>query len=204
MNKPLKKLCLASGVALAFGAQADTFNVTATVDNAITLTETTPFSIGSLFLTAETDNAATPASMSINSNGDVTTTPASGGTAPSSSLVSLGGATAGVITITGAAPFTDVTVEATVDTDDHLTHFSGSPNVPAIEWVSITAYDGNDPTGNSETVLLSAAATGFDVTTDGSGNADILVGGVLQASIDAANTYEDGSYTGTYNIDVSY
>ena len=45
----------------------------------------------------------------------------------------------------------------------------------------------------------------LSVTTDGSGNADIIVGGIFEAAAStAADDYEDGSYTGTYDIDVSY
>lgn len=198
MNKPLKKLCLASGVALAFGAQADTFNVTATVDNAITLTETTPFSIGSIYITAETvQTAADAALLTIDEAGSATDT-ATAETAGTSQIVALGGATNGVLSISGAAPFTSITVTPATNTD--MSHSSGSPSVPDIVINTINVWDASDTT----TTAASGGGT-MTVTTDAGGAADILVGGVFMAGDNAsAAAYEDGTYTGTYDVDVAY
>merc|ERR1711916_352538 len=134
-------LCLASGVALAFGAQADTFTITATA---------------STFATN-----------------------------PTSTIVALGGAQAGVISISGAAAFTAVTVTPSVAAADFLSHSSGSPAVPDIEWNSITVYDGDDVTTTATNVVGTSTNT-ISVTTDGSGNADIIVGGIFEAAESAA------------------
>ena len=207
MNKPLKKLCLASGVALAFGAQADTFVITANVDNAITLVETTPFTLGDIFIVAETGTvgAGTDAALlTIDDASDTTVTASTFATNPTSTIVPLGGATAGLISITGAAPFTAITVTPSVATTDHLQHNSGSPAVPDIEWNTIVAYDGADTTSTASNTVGTSTNT-IAVTTDGSGNADIIVGGIFEAAESAAtDDYEDGSYTGSYDIDVSY
>lgn len=201
MNKPLKKLVLASGVALAFGAQADTFNVTATVDNAITLVETTPFSVGSLYLQAENvgsdEQTTANALMDIDSAGATTITGTTE-TSGTSNIVSLGGVQTGLISISGAAAFTSVTVTPALNTD--LSHVSGSPAIPDIAVIDIDVFDAT-ATG---TTASAAATASMTVTTDASGNADIIVAGSIAAADGAADDYEDGSYTGTYDVDVAY
>lgn len=200
MNKPLKNICLASGVALAFGAQADTFDVTATVDNAITLVETTPFTLGSIYILAETDavvsSNSNSATITIDADGDATTDATNANT---SAIVSLGGSVAGLLSITGAAAFTSITV--TPGTDSDLAHSSGSPAVPDILVDDIVVYDADD---TSSSASASASAT-ISVVTDGSGNADIIVGGVFMADAStASDDYESGTYTGSYTVDVAY
>jgi len=204
MNKPLQKLCLASGVALAFGAQADTFTITATVDNAITLTETTPFTLGRIYIQAETvSTAALAARLTIDDASD-TTVAATAETAGTSTLVALGGAQAGLISISGAAPFTAITVTPSVAASDDLSHSSGSPAVPDILWNSITVYNAAN-TATTATNASGSSTNTINVTTNGSGAAGIIVGGIFEADdAAAADAYEDGSYTGTYDIDVSY
>ncbi len=199
MNKPLKKLCLASGVALAFGAQADTFNVTATVDNAITLTETTPFTIGSVFIQSDQGTGTvTVATMTIDADGATSTTASSStNTDATSQIVALGGASTGLLSISGAAPFTAITVTPALNTN--MTHSSGSPTVPDIEITDIDVFDATD----TSVTAAAVAATTMSVTTDASGAADIIVGGTFSAEA-SANAYEDGTYTGTYDVDVSY
>lgn len=199
MNKPLKKLCLASGVALAFGAQADTFNVTATVDNAITLNETTPFSIGSVYITAETvQTAADAAILTIDETGAATPT-ATAEASGLSQIVALGGASTGLLSIAGAASFTSITVTPRLNTD--MAHSSGSPTVPDILINQIDVWDASDTTTTADTTT----GTPMTVTTDATGAADIIVGGIFMADDNAvAASYEDGTYTGTYDVDVAY
>ncbi|WP_317931667.1 hypothetical protein [Halioxenophilus sp. WMMB6] len=204
MIKPLKKLCLASGVALAFGAQADTFDITATVNNAITMTETTPFTLGSIYILAETGTAGTTTATLAIDDASGTSTGASDYTNPTSTIVALGGAQAGLIAISGAAPFTAITVTPSVATTDNLAHSSGSPAVPDIVWDSITAYNGAN-TALTATNTVGTNANTFTVTTNGTGDASIIVGGTFSAAAAATtDAYADGTYTGTYTIDVAY
>ena len=103
---------------------AETFNATAEITNAIALTETTPFSIGTVFITKadgtigdDADAGATDAAQ-ININaltGAVTT--GNGTTDTSDGAVTpLGGEQVGVLTVTGAAPFADLIITATAPT----------------------------------------------------------------------------------------
>ena len=60
------------------------------------------------------------------------------------------------------------------------------------------------PAGTPALVFTPAyAAVGFNNTTSATGTLSINVGGTL-ATVASANTYADGTYTGTYQIQISY
>jgi hypothetical protein len=193
--KTLTKYVIATSVGSLLAAGAHAFNVTATVANTITLTETTPFTLGNVFvrLHVDTDTDSVPAYLTINpTTGAATTTAGTEADASpqqNSKLVSLGGVTVGVLSVSGAQPFGTLTVTHGTKTD--LVHSSGNPALPTIKF----------------TTLTTSPADAATLTLDGTGAGQIKVGGVFTAQEDTAtggNAYQDGTYTGTYAVTVSY
>lgn len=191
-------IATSAGTMLTAGAHA--FDATATVSNAITLTETTPMSLGSLFikkgLDAQNTGNGVGAILTLDQDAGTasTTTPGSDSAADilagdiASNIVSLGGAQAGVLEVTGAQAFGSLTVTHGALTD--LVHSGGNPAVPVIEFTSLLSTPGNTGT----------------LTLDAAGSGQILVGGTFTAAVaaTAGTAYQDGVYTGTYAITVSY
>lgn len=182
-------------------SHAETFNATAEISNAISLTETTPLSIGTVFIQkgdGTIGNGATGGdsdadSMTINPlTGAVTTS--DGFTDSDGNLIPLGGEQVGVLSISGAAAFADLNITATAPTAaNDLVHSSGNPAIPTINFLALTA-------------IADDADNGAVLTLDGTGSGNILVGGTFGASDRATftGTYADGTYTGTYTVTVSY
>jgi hypothetical protein len=163
-------------MAVSLPAQADTFTATATVLNTITLTPTQDLTFGTLY------------AKSGGGSGDVETltmTPGGiityAGTGTTSKLISLGGQAPAIINISGMAASTTVNVV----TDNPVNLSTGNP---AVATFVLTVTDDT------------SAGT---VTTDASGNATIKVGGTITTQ-DTANTYQNGVYTGSYDVTVSY
>ena len=202
--KNLTKLTLGA-LTLSFAAaqaNAETFNATAEISNAISLTETTPFSIGTVFITKADgtigDNADAGATDAAQINIDALTgavTTGNGTTDTGDGAVTpLGGEQVGVLTVTGAAPFADLVITATAPTAaNDLVHSSANPAIPTINFLALTA-------------IADDADNGGTLTLDASGNGNILIGGEFGASDRATftGTYADGTYTGTYSVSVSY
>lgn len=198
-SSTIKRLALSiavSGTMATGPVMADTFNATAEVLNTITLTETTPLNFGTIFAVADADaDDTTLATLVVSTAGAVSqgsATDGGGGTA--SNLVALGGHVAGLLTISGAAAFTDLTVTVgTGATLVSLIHSSGSPNV----------------TPFTLDAIVTSPASGSTGQTDASGGLTILVGGTIGAEEGGTGTnftsgYLDGTYTGSYDVSVSY
>lgn len=198
------KIALAPVIAsslVAGSVFAETFNASATVSNTISLTETTPFTFGSLFIKrgADADNqdagsgAIDPATLVVTPAGATTGSVEDGDeTDVPSKIVSLGGITVGVVSVTGAAPFGSLTVTSNA-TPTNLTHSSGNPALPPIVFSSIAT----------------SPANGSSLTLDANGDGNINVGGTIVASYvngsaTVSTDYADGTYTGSYTITVSY
>jgi hypothetical protein len=118
---------------------------------------------------------------------------AGGGGDEASSVQSLIDGTPASYTVTGAAPGArmNITLPAEFQLDDGST--------PAFD-VNIVNSDVIIATGPNSTAVYD----GTNAETDGTGSVTFLVGGTL--TIDEAITaaIEDGDYTGTYNVVVSY
>jgi hypothetical protein len=177
-------IAVSAGALISVGANA--FDVTATVTNTITLTQTTPMTLGNVYLKKGV-GAGAQAYVDLDPDtGALTSTVGAEATTPGK-FVGLGGAQAGVLSVTGAQAFGDVTVNHGALTN--LVHSSGNPGLPVIVFTSLD-------TTPADAALL---------TLDGSGNGDILVGGRFTSAAPAAGgAYQDGTYTGTYAITVSY
>lgn len=105
--KTLTKYLVATtaGALLATGASAETFNVTAEVANTIALTETTPLSFGNLYVRRGTGAVTVGAgTLTLATTGSFTGTGTGDEATTTSRIVSLGGSSAGVLSVTGASP----------------------------------------------------------------------------------------------------
>ena len=184
-------MAMGSGMAASMPVMADTFSTTATVSNTITLTETTPLNFGSLFAIVDPDDDDTTlASVTISPAGGMTTGAATDcGVGKVSNIVPLGGHSAGQLDVTGAAAFTALTVTSGAGLVD-LVHSSGSPTAAIFTLDTITTNPATTTTG----------------LTDASGNLTITVGGTISAVQQGSYSsgYLDGTYTGSYDVSVSY
>ena len=153
------------------------------VDNAFTMTETTPISFGTISAYAAATDTAILTMNGQTGIGVVTEV----GTAASIIVITAG--TPGVITITSAPPSTAMTI-----TDPS----SVTLDNPATTGEATFAAD------------LNATGLGYVTTTDAAGELVIQIGGTLTTEAVAllgavpAKSYTDGTYTGTWVMVVSY
>lgn len=152
--------------------------VNLTVNNAISITETTPMNFGTYLVVKDTASTET-ATLTMATNG--TATPATSGAPAIFTSVSAASRTQGVFTITGAAPSTVINVATSNLADLNCSACVSSDDITL-------------------TSVTPAAAT---VTTDGSGDATINVGAVLTTKT-GGNQYKSGSYVGSYDLTVNY
>lgn len=194
MTAFLKKVGLAVfgaafAVIVAFGskeaaaqAQTATYSTQVTVQNAFSIGQWDPLNLGTI-AAISSSTAGTQAQLNLNAGTGVTiVTQGSGGSA--SRILAIAPATRGVIHVKDAPPDTLLTVSNPGSTYN-LTNPAAPAGTPAL--VFTPAY----------------AAVGFNYTTSSTGKLNINVGGIL-ATQASANPYVDGTYTGTYQLQVSY
>lgn len=188
----LKTLTLAVGLATIGNVMADSYTVSGTVNNTVTIAQSTALALGDIALVGfDANNTSMTA-------GAITITPAgvtslSPGTAATDSagiysngaiskFVPLGNQSGGTLDITGGANAGVITIDTTgavVDLD------SGVPGAPKILISAVTTL----PAG---TITLDAGGTG-----------SINFGATFTAE-DSTTLYPDGVYTGSVDISVSY
>lgn len=168
-------------------------SVSVTVQNAFSLVETTALSFGSVRAIAQADGANV-AFLTLDPDGSTTTTP--DGTA---AITALTAATAGVFTVSGAAPFTDLTV--TFPADFELISAGAPPTSPTFDILNADWL--GDITGGADDGTQ--IADGATMQTDGTGDVVLTVGTKLTTDGDASTTaYLDAAYTANYTMDISY
>ena len=182
--KNLKLTAIAAVVGLATGGTvlADTFTATATVSNTITVTETTPLSFGTLAVIggAAADLAPT-ATLTVPSDGTIPDQINNVSQGTNAKITIISGVTPGVLQISGAAADSAISIAAPVSTT--LVH----PTGPTLAF----------------TPEVGGAAAAFGATTtDAAGELTLYVGGAL--STQETVTYIDGTYSGTYEVTLSY
>lgn len=192
--KILKKIGLmafgaAAAAFVAFGSQeaaaqsqTATYSAQVTVQNAFTIGETTPLNLGTI-AAISSNTAGTQATLTLNSGtGVATVVQGSGGSA--SRILSIVAPTRGQIAVTNAPPSTLLTVS-----NPGTTYNLSNPAAPA---------------GTPNLVFTPGyTAVGFNYTTSATGALSINVGGTL-ATEQSANSYVDGTYTGTYQVQIAY
>jgi len=174
------------GLMMAGAVNADNFDATATVSSVITLVETDALDLGSLFM-PDSNCGGVGAFLTIPTNGSASTLTGGTGGCSGDDIVSLAPDTPGLITITGAAPFGTVTVDSSTAPVD-LVHSSLNGSLPVIVFTTLN------------TLPVDTGTVSLDVNGDGT----IVVGGVFTAEVSNVNGYQDGVYTGNYDINVSY
>lgn len=153
----------------------DLVDISAQAQSAINLVQNQALSFGSL--SAYSDPGA-QATMTLHTNSTVDIT-----NAGNAKMTFLGGAAAASIRVSGAAPYYGVTITPEPG-NIFLTHVTPGGVARFIAGSFITS-----PAGSGRT--------------DASGNLDILVGATLTTEL-TSNPYENGVYTGTYTLTVSY
>lgn len=216
-------LAASSSVTLA----QETVNSTATVtvQNAFNLDEVSTIDFGTLKVTqgaaqTVTAGSATLTYVTIPGDGSPVTTQqgtTAGGAAPTDGLTSsIVDGTPGEYAITGAAPFTALTIttaagedeQLTANAADRLTGMNGAtlttPGGAASEFFTIYA-------ASTDVYVVGGANDGdqYDATTpnlitDATGSVGFTVGGILAYNGAATAAPRDGVYTGTYTLTVSY
>jgi hypothetical protein len=179
----------------AFAETVTTATVTATVQNAFTLVETTPLSFGTVRAVADPTGGVNIAILTLSPAGVMT--PTTG--VANSALTSLSGGTAGVFTVSGAASFTNLTV--TFPVDFTLTTAGAPPGSPVFDikqadWVGTIVGGVN---GGS-----TYAAS--NMQTDVSGGVALRVGTKLKtdSTVGTTSQYLDQLYSGTYTMEIAY
>lgn len=200
---------------------AEIANDTATVEvtNAFTLTSTTPINFGVLRVSQSTSAAdvETPTRTILDEDGSQTSENGEdAGSNEVGSVTVITPGTPGRIDITGAAPFTNLTVAV----DDTLLGFDG--NALAGSFDGTSNVDLTTPGAASTekfTMHVDASRTRIEggtnngsaytpgapnLRTDGTGAVGLTFGGILIYNNAATTTPPDGTYTGNYSITVSY
>ncbi len=195
----IKALAIAVGVTAASGtAMADIFTATATVNSAITVTETTPLDFGTIVATTSSSTVATAAgtaTLEVSVNGTISVAEATG--TASATITSLVDGAPAELTISGAPAF--VTINVAEGTLNPMSHSSGAPAIP-----DFTITELQFDTSNAGTA---ADGTEGDATgvTDGTGDMTIIVGATIQVPDDSNGTvFTDGTYSGDYEVLVTY
>ncbi len=223
-----------SGVASIAAAAPQLFPVTATVQNAVTLTNSTPMSFGTVFATRTASNAAPAATMAnklaMSATGTMTETLATVGTPPQ--VKSLVAGTAGVFTSPGMPANSTVKVTITNVTGDVITNAATTAAASCLfdtSAAAITATTGlkiamTHSAGDPNTGFFCADAfvsdrtgilgTGVLQATGGAGYAlgfgittltfNLGAALVQQVHSTAPATYEAGVYTGQVGLEVSF
>lgn len=201
LNK-LQKLAGVSAVALSVAVAASeswsaaytagsgnpfTVNASATVNNTITVTETTALDFGNI---GALNDAADSATMVMAATGAVTDDT----TGPALLVHSTGTGTPGTVDVTAAFPSTNLTVDM------------GNPvNLTCGLCGAGTAdFSLDDVVTDLATPGSLAGATAAVGTTDGVGALTINYGMTISNIISATNVYNDGVYAGTFDFFFTY
>ena len=188
----LKTLTLAVGLATFGNVMAANYTVSGTVNNTVTIAQSTALALGDIALVGfdSTNASMTAGAITITPAGVTSLSPGTAATDSAgiyttgaiSKFVPLGNQSGGTLDITGGANAGVITIDTTgavVDLD------SGVPGAPKILLSAVTTL----PAG---TVTLDAAGAG-----------SINFGATFTAE-DSTTLYPDGVYTGSVEISVSY
>ncbi|MFC4699870.1 hypothetical protein ACFO4O_06860 [Glaciecola siphonariae] len=194
-------LVASSALLLSAAASAETTPGSASiiVTNAFSLVETTPIDFGNIQVATDVDNATTgEVTVTIPGNANpMTLANASTPAEANGNILTQG--TPGLFNITGAAPFTALTINFPAAFD--LTNTTAPPSTPAFE-VTLAAAT-TFVVGGAEDGNVYDAATP-NLTTDGTGAVGFNLGGVLTTDATATAVYADGTYSGSYTMEVVY
>lgn len=152
-------------------------SITGEVQNTISLTETQAMSFGTL---AAFTDPAQEASFILTPDGNITNITNAG----TAELIPMGNHAAGIVRVTGAAPFYQVTI---------------TPEPGDVTLV-------RTPPGTIADFIATnfvSVPTGTDGTTDSVGELEIKIGATLKTEM-TTDVYQNGTYSGTYTLTVTY
>lgn len=218
-NRKQLKLTLAVSSALlasSMAVNAEIVNDTAsvTIQNAFTLTSTTPISFGTIRVSQTGANAlATPNRTILAVDG--TQTAVNGDANGAVTVIASG--TPGRIDVTGAAPFTNLTV--LLDGTTPL-GFDGAADTTAFEGINqVDLTTAGAGAADKFTMFVNPSRTRIEggtsngvpydnatpnLRTDAAGAVGLSFGGVLIYNNASTTTPADGAYTGNYSLTVNY
>jgi hypothetical protein len=199
-------------------ALADSYGVTTTVNNTIAVTNGVALTLGTLAITQGT-SAGVQATFTLNTDG--TTDIVNNGAGIDASIVDLGGAAAGEFSVSSLGAFASINVATATKTGITATDAAVGADAAAELLVNslappstradllITALLIDPGTGTQATMAAGDGTTpgaATVVTADVGGNASWNIGMTVSTVQPAAatNEYYDGSYSGSYDITVSY
>ena len=192
-------------------------SATVSVQNAFTLTSTTPINFGTLRVSQSEIQATTPTFTTLDVDGSQTATDGVSTAAATITVITAG--TPGRFDVTGAAPFSTMTVTIDTTTTDKAiaTPAAVSDALSGMYGVSLTTAGAgaNDnfimQVTTADTRVEGGTSNGlaYDETdpnlrTDGTGAVGLSFGGVLIYNRASATNPADGVYTGNYQITVNY
>ena len=180
-------MALALFVPRAYGQATLTLNITADIIAPLTISETNSLDFG--LISIVTQAGFTP-NLTIDTLGNKTVAGEGGGAI----LHILGSGTGnpGLLDVDGPIEAAGVDINFMITSPTTLTGTGPSS-------FSLSNFIYNDQQGNSGAVALSTPVT---VTLDGSASANILIGATLNST--AAGTYNDGVYSGTFDVNVFF
>jgi hypothetical protein len=194
-------LVASSALLLSAAASAETTPGTASIQitNAFSLVETTPIDFGNIQVANDTDGATTGVvTVTIPGNANPMTLGNAATPAEANGNILTQG-TPGLFDITGAAPFTALNIQ--FPTSFELTNSTAPPSTPAFS-VLLAEATTFVVGGANDGVLYNDTTP--NLTTDGTGAVGFSLGGVLTTDATATAVYADGTYSGSYTMEVIY
>ena len=196
----------ASTSGLAYAQVTEDVTISATLNNALALSEDTPLDFGTLTLI--TDSVA-------NGTLSITMAPADGsygavtaGNSATGNVLPISGATPGVYSIsTGITGFTDVDISfPKAGTTSATLVASGVPGGNGSIIYTVTAPSLTTGTVSTPCADDASPATSFDCTfqTDGNGDIAFALGGTLEFDSDGAYQSTTTVYTGTMTLSINF
>ncbi|MGQ8367403.1 hypothetical protein [Glaciecola sp. 1036] len=187
----------ALGTTSAMAQESVTSSASVVVQNAFDLAEVAPLDFGTVRATVDSDPTddttnVSVASFALSPAGTTGSVAVAGGATTVAQLSVISSGTPAEFAITNAAPFTSITLNAVSDFD--LVNSAAAPGTAVFGVTSVVFRE----TG--------ATANGTSVTTDINGEAGFTLGATLETddATTAQTNYSDGTYSGTFVMEVQY
>jgi hypothetical protein len=185
------------GAASVVAQETTTTSASVVVQNAFDLTEVAALDFGTVRATVDSDPTddttdTSIASFTLGADGTTSAVTVAGGSTTVASMTVIAGGTPAEFGIANASPFTNIDISAVTGFD--ITNTAAAPGTAVFGVGTVTFRE----TG--------AVADGTSVTTDGAGVAGFTLGATLSTddAATAQTNYADGTYTGTFVMEVSY
>jgi len=204
------------GMTISGVASAVTFNATATVQNALTVTKVADLNLGTLFATTASGAAykymtiGTDGTMSAPLGAATVTLMSLGGQSAGSATVAVGNTTAFTVTLPSGTAAVENTgaVAGTITALAALT----APAIaevkladPAVARFTLINFRAGTPTGGTAAAGCATANTCLLTPSFGSTSVGFGVGATIVTDVSGTRTaYQAGSYTGSFAVTASY